>query len=271
MPDASAVKRMVIRHPEQEILPDLVAVEEPLEIRIDGVPLAVTMRTPGHDRQLAAGFCLTEGIIDSPDQIERVEPCFLADYGNIVDVILSEEARPNRQQQLLLARREFYLSSSCGLCGTQSIDRLARHISPLDLSFQVSASLLDELPAKMFAAQEAFAHTGGLHASALFDLQGNLRLLHEDVGRHNALDKVIGDLLLSGQIPCGPAILLLSGRVSFELVQKAARAGIAFICAVGAPSSLAIDSASRFGITLIGFLRSPGRFNIYAEKGRLAE
>jgi FdhD protein len=235
---------------------------------VDGEPLAVTMRTPGHDAELAAGFCLTEGVIDDPDDLERVEPCSLADYGNVVEVTLAENARDKRREQVWRARRNLYLSSSCGLCGTQTIDRLARRIEPLTTAFAVPASVLEHLPTRMGEAQDVFASTGGLHAAALFAPDGRLRLLREDVGRHNAVDKVIGGLLLSGQLPCGPGVLLVSGRASFELVQKAARAGMPFLAAVGAPSSLAAEAAARFGMTLVGFLRA-GRFNVYAGAERV--
>ena len=264
-----AIDRPIIRFPEGTRDHDVVVVEEPLEIRVDDMPLAVTMRTPGHDAELAAGFCLTEGVVDSADDIERVEPCFLADYGNIVVVTLSPDARSNRSQQVADARRELYLSSSCGLCGTKTIDRLERKVRPLTIPFTVGRATLDELPGRMMEAQQTFARTGGLHAAALFDPDGRLRLLREDVGRHNAVDKIVGALLLSGQLVPSPAILLVPGRTSFELVQKAAMAGIPFLAAVGAPTSLAIDAAVRFGMTLVGFLRPGGRFNVYNDEDRV--
>ncbi len=266
----STTERPVIRFPEAARGNDLVVVEEPLEIRIDDLPLVVTMRTPGHDAELAAGFCLSEGVVDSADDIERVEPCFLADYGNVVAVTLSDEASSTRSRQVSDARREFYLSSSCGLCGAKTIDRIEKKIRPLIADFVVRRDTLDALTGRMIEAQKAFALTGGLHAAALFDPEGNLRLLREDIGRHNAVDKIIGALLLSGQLTRGPAILLVSGRVSFEIVQKAAMAGIAFLAAVGAPTSLAIDAAARFGMTLVGFLRDNRRFNVYHDRSRIA-
>ncbi len=268
-PLQSTIEVRVVRFPAGATDAEQLAVEEPLEIRIDGEPLAVTMRTPGHDADLAAGFCFTEGIVDDPDDLIRVEPCNLADYGNVVDVILTSTAREARRTQIERARREFYLSSSCGLCGTQSLDRLARRISTVSTDFTVSETVLTQLPNRMVAAQEVFARTGGLHAAALFTPAGELRLLREDVGRHNAVDKVIGGLLLSGQLPCSPGVLLVSGRASFELVQKAARAGIGFLAAVGAPSSLAVEAAERFGMTLVGFLRDE-RFNAYAHANRIS-
>ncbi len=264
MPSTRAVSRSIVRYPEVRSAQDFVTVEEPLEIRIDGEPLAVTMRTPGHDEELAAGFCFTEAIIASPDDLERVELCALADYGNVVLVTLSEDARRERSAQVRSGRRELYLSSSCGLCGTQTIDRLQRTIKPVQSTMAIDRAVLSALPQKMSDAQETFARTGGLHAAALFHANGEMRLLHEDVGRHNAVDKVIGAMLLSGQLPLAQSILLLSGRISFELVQKAAIAGIPFIAAVGAPSSMAVDAAERFGITLVGFLRGEGQFNLYS-------
>jgi FdhD protein len=258
----------VVRFPAGESADDRLAVEEPLELRVDGEPLAVTLRTPGHDPELAAGFCFTEGIIDDPDDLERVEPCHLADYGNVVNVTLAESARVTRKEAVSMARRELYLSSSCGLCGTQSLDRLERRITRIESSVTVAMSILNRLPTTMAAAQDLFSQTGGLHAAALFTPNGQLRLLREDVGRHNAVDKVIGGLLLSGQLPCDAGVLLVSGRVSFELVQKAARAGIPVLAAVGAPSSLAVAAAERFGLTLVGFLRQ-GRFNVYAGGNRV--
>lgn len=247
---------------------DRVVVEEPLEIRVEDEPLAVTMRTPGNDEELAAGFCLTEGIIREPDELEHVEPCSVAPSGNLVRVRLVGTALEERRRRMARARREIYLSSSCGLCGKLSIDRVEQELRPCHGDFRVAAALLAELPARMRAEQEAFAATGGLHAAALFDLSGELVVLREDVGRHNAVDKVIGHQLLLGSLPFDPGILLVSGRVSFEVVQKAAAAGIALVCAVSAPSTLAIDLASRLDLTLVGFLR-PGRMNVYHDRGRI--
>jgi len=258
----------VVRYPAGTADADVLAVEEPVEIRVDGDPLAVTMRTPGDDPELAAGFCLTEGVIDHPDDLERAEACTLADYGNVVLVTLAGDARGRWQERKGRVRRDLYLSSSCGLCGVETIDRIARRVGPLAAGFAVSSRVLESLPAAMADAQPTFTRTGGLHAAALFTPDGRLRLLREDVGRHNAVDKLIGALLLSGQLPCGPGVLLVSGRASFELVQKAGRAGIGFLAAVGAPSSLAVDAAARFGMTLVGFLR-PDRFNVYAHPERV--
>jgi FdhD protein len=258
----------VIRYPGGTSDTDQLAAEEPLEIRVDGDPLAVTMRTPGHDAELAAGFCLTEGVVDEPDELERAEPCTEADYGNVVNVTLAGAARVGWVEQRTKARRDLYLSSSCGLCGTRTIDRIERRIPPVAHGFVVSPAVLVSLPILMAEVQGVFARTGGLHAAGLFHADGRLRLVREDVGRHNAVDKLIGALLLSGQLPAGPGVLLVSGRASFELIQKAGRAGIGFMAAVGAPSSLAVAAAVRFGMTLVGFLRGE-RFNVYAGAERV--
>ncbi|MGL4462030.1 MAG: formate dehydrogenase accessory sulfurtransferase FdhD [Planctomycetia bacterium] len=254
--------------PRRDAVDDCVAVEEPLEIRIGDEPLAVTMRTPGADVDLAAGFCLTEGIVDHPDDLERVEACALADYGNIVVVTLTEEVLARRREEIACSRRELYLSSSCGLCGKQTIDRLTRRLPRPIGDFSVACRTLWKLPDRMRSAQAAFDRTGGLHAAALFTPAGDLRLLREDVGRHNAVDKLVGAMLLAGGVPIDPGVLLLSGRASFEVVQKAVAAGVAVIAAVGAPSSAAVDAAVAFGVTLVGFLR-PGRLNVYHDPGRL--
>ncbi len=258
----------VVRYPGGTSDIDQLAAEEPLEIRVDGDPLAVTMRTPGHDDELAAGFCLTEGVVDDPDEIERSEPCTEADYGNVALVTLAGAACDRWVEQRTKARRDLYLSSSCGLCGSRTIDRIQRRIPPVAGGFVVSPAVLVRLPDRMGEGQGVFARTGGLHAAGLFHPDGRLRLVREDVGRHNAVDKLIGALLLSGQLPAGSGVLLVSGRASFELIQKAGRAGIGFLAAVGAPSSLAVDAAARFGMTLVGFLRGE-RFNVYAGAERV--
>lgn len=258
---------------------DRLAAEEPLEIRLGDAPLAVTMRTPGHDLELAAGFCLTEGIVREPDDLEAVEPCGEAEHGNVVLVRLSDEAAAKRDEQIRYARRELYLSSSCGLCGKATLDRIEQEVPPIGGRFTVHRGVLGGMPDAMRAAQAAFDQTGGLHAAGLFTPAGELRVLREDVGRHNAVDKVIGHQLLLGRVPIdpsksahpdGPGVLLVSGRASFEIMQKAAMAGIALVAAVSAPSSLAADFAARMGMTLVGFLR-PGRMNVYHDAGRLVE
>jgi len=240
---------------------DLVAVEEPLQIRVGGRDLALTMRTPGHDAELAAGFLFTEGLVRGPDQIAeiRCEP-------NIAMVSL----RPGVKVDLDGAERNFYVTSSCGVCGKASIDALTA-VGCASLSRdmpKVDESVIRALPTKLREAQAVFNRTGGLHASALFTADGELVLLQEDVGRHNALDKLIGRALLDGQLPLRSHVLMVSGRTSFELLQKAVMAGIPVLAAVGAPSSLAVKLARRFGLTLIGFLRDD-RFNSYSEPSRI--
>ncbi|MFP6665259.1 MAG: formate dehydrogenase accessory sulfurtransferase FdhD [Deltaproteobacteria bacterium] len=249
---------------------DRLVVEEPLEIRLAGSPLAVTMRTPGHDEELAAGFALTEGIVACAEDLESVRPCAEAEWGNIVDLKLASAVADKRAYEIGRARREFFLSSSCGLCGKESIDRLRQHIDPIRGDFVVTPAILAALPGQMRLHQEAFAETGGLHAAALFRPTGELVCLREDIGRHNAVDKVIGHELLLGRLPASQGILLVSGRASFELVQKAGRAGIAFLCAISAPSSLAVDLASELGMTIVGFLRDR-RLNVYCGNHRVAE
>jgi FdhD protein len=241
---------------------DLLAVEEPLEIRVGGASVAVTMRTPGADKELAAGFCLTEGIVASPDEIERVEVCSQAEHGNVMDVTLVEEARERRACRVSDAKREMYLSSSCGLCGRQTIDRVFQDVAKISSRFVVERAVLERLPERLREAQPTFNKTGGLHGVALFKPDGTLMVAREDIGRHNAVDKVIGHQALLGRWPVKDAVLLVSGRAGFEIVQKAGIAGIGVIAAVGAPSSLAVDACVKMGITLVGFLR-PGRMNVY--------
>ena len=249
---------------------DLVAVEEPLQIRIgerDIVrDLAITMRTPGHDRELAAGFLFSEGILQSLDQIAGID----ADERGAITVRLAPVV------EIDTASRNFYVTSSCGVCGKASIEALraallAAECAPLggSLAYLDPATLLS-LPEKLHSEQRIFEHTGGLHAAGLFRSDGELLELREDVGRHNAVDKLVGAAFLAGRLPLSACVLMLSGRVSFELVQKAVMAGIPAIAAVGAPSSLAVETAARFGMTLIGFLRD-GRFNVYAGETRLAK
>lgn len=235
---------------------DTLAVEEPLEIRVDGRAVSITMRTPGHDRELAVGFLVGEGILTNPGDLADVQQV----AENVVDVVL----RAGVAVDLSRLERNFYTTSSCGVCGKTSLEslRVTRWLpAPADLP-QVTVATLHALPETLRAAQEAFATTGGLHASGLFTADGALLAVREDVGRHNALDKLIGDATLRGLLPLHQTILLLSGRASFELIQKAAVAGIAVVAAVGAPSSLAVELAREAGITLVGFVRS-GRFNIY--------
>jgi len=247
---------------------DLVACEEPLEIRLGSKenhrPIAITMRTPGHDIELAVGFLFTEGILKSREDIVEAQPCGTG--GNTVRI----EVSPLASVDWGRLQRHFYSTSSCGVCGKSSLDALeVKGLSPLDgANFVVEAHLIVELPARLRAHQEVFDQTGGLHAAALFDSAGTLHAVREDVGRHNAVDKLVGAEFLEGRAPLAQRILFLSGRASFELVQKALVAGIPFIAAVGAPSSLAVDLARRFDITLLGFVRE-GRFNVYHGERRV--
>jgi len=253
---------------------DRLAVEEPLAIRVGPVALAITMRTPGgeggvaHDRELAAGFCLTEGIVTHADEVESVEPCSETREGNVIVVTLTDAANERHQHAIARAKREIYMSSSCGLCGKQTIDKACQTVKKNTDRFTVPREVLDGLPGAMRKTQATFDQTGGLHAAALFTPDGTIRVLREDVGRHNAVDKVIGHELLLGRTPLRSIGLLVSGRSSFEIVQKAAVAGIGLIASVSAPSSMAVDLAVATDITLVGFLR-PGRMNIYHDPGRI--
>ncbi len=235
---------------------DEVAVEEPLEIRVDGEPLAVTMRTPGHDEELALGFLWGEGLINGPREA-GLTPDFAA---NIVEVQGPLTRDP--------ARRRFYTTSSCGVCGKGALEEVAVHSAPVPPGPSVTRQLLAGLPAGL--EQPTFVHTGGLHATGLFDAAGRLVFSREDVGRHNAMDKVIGRALLDGLVPLGERILCVSGRLSFELVQKAAVAGAPILVGVSAPSSLAVSLAQDRGVTLCGFARGD-RVNVYAHPHRVLE
>jgi FdhD protein len=235
---------------------DEVAVEEPLEIRVDGEPLAVTMRTPGHDEELALGFLLAEGLIDRAHDAGPT-----ADLaGNVVEV-----AGPLLRS---VGGRRFYTSSSCGVCGKGALEEVAVHAPPAQPGPVVPRALLAGLPERLLAAQPGFARTGGLHATGLFDPEGMLLAVREDVGRHNAMDKVIGRSLLDGRVPLREDVLCVSGRLSFELVQKAAVAGCGILVGVGAPSSLAIALAREQRMTLIGFARGDA-LNVYAGEERV--
>jgi FdhD protein len=253
-------RRQVSRFPPEDTSEDVLVVEEPLEIRIEGTPLAVTMRTPGHDRDLAAGFLLTEGIIDGLDDLVALEP--IGNSGNVVDCVLAGGVAAHRDQ-VSRATRELYATSSCGICGKASIDRLEVLAGPITTRFDVDAELLLGLPAILSEAQEAFARTGGLHGAALVRPDGTLEVVREDIGRHNAVDKVLGHRLLTDRVPVDDRLLLISSRAGFEVVQKALVAGVPAIAAVGAASTLAVDLASRSGMTLVGFLRAE-RFVRYA-------
>lgn len=247
------------------------AVEEPLEIRLGGRRFTLTMRTPGNDDELAAGFLLAEGFIDSRaelGEIRRVRDAKGAPEANAIDVMLNVPADGLRER----LKRNFTVSSSCGVCGKTSIDALTRRIAPIISALRIAPGEVLAMPARMRAAQAVFAATGGLHAAALFECgAGDPRLLalREDVGRHNAVDKVVGWALRAGMTPLSGHAMMVSGRLSFEIVQKAAAAGIPILCAVSAPSSLAVELAEEAGITLAGFVRDGG-FNVYAHPDRLA-
>ena len=236
---------------------DRVAVEEPLEIRVRGEALAVTMRTPGHDEELAVGFLAGEGLIDlGPEALSAGPTPDLA--ANVIDIDASLRFDPGR--------RRFYTTSSCGVCGKGALEEVSIHAPPLPAGPVVSRSLLASLPARL--VQPAFAATGGVHATGLFDADGTLLLAREDVGRHNAMDKVIGRALLDGELPLRDRLLCVSGRLSFELVQKAAVAGAPILVGVGAPTSLAVQLARDRGLTLCGFARE-SELNVYAGAARV--
>jgi FdhD protein len=249
---------------------DFLAAEEPLEIRIGEDPLSVTMRTPGHDLELAAGFLLTEGLIQRRAQIVALEAdagITAENRGNVVLAKLAPEAAPDFEKM----RRHFFAASSCGICGKASIDSVrARTLVAPNPDFRLDPEVLVRLPEKLRESQAVFGRTGGLHAAALFDGAGELLVLREDIGRHNAVDKVTGWALLEERVPLGNTILLVSGRGGFEIVQKAIVAGLPVVASVSAPSSLAVQLARELGQTLIGFLRGR-RFVIYAGEERIAK
>ncbi len=250
---------------------ETVVVEEPLEIRINGAAVTVTMRTPGSDFELAQGFLLTEGVISTRADVTTVRYCRGAEQDgmntyNTLDVTLA----PGVQMPEVDVTRNFYTTSSCGVCGKASMEAvwLASHHSPGDDPAAVSAATLTELPARLRSAQKVFASTGGLHGAALFSVDGTMLAVREDVGRHNAVDKVIGWALEADRIPLAGSVLLVSGRASFELTQKAVMAGIPILAAVSAPSSLAVDLATQSGLTLIAFLRGDS-MNVYSRADRV--
>ena len=244
---------------------DHLAAEEPLELRIDGKPLTVTMRTPGHDQELAAGFLWTEGLIESAAHIRTIRrlspPGAVRD--NIVDVELSDRSFEPETLQ-----RNFFAASSCGICGKASIEAIrVRGLAPPNPAFRIDPNVLCELPARLRDQQQVFGRTGGLHAAALFNAAGELLVLREDIGRHNAVDKVVGWALMQGLIPLSECALMVSGRGGFEIVQKSLAAGVPLLASVSAPSSLAVKLARELSLTLIGFLRHR-RFVIYSNPER---
>ncbi len=257
-------------HFNTKLKPDLVAVEEPVELRVEGKSIAILMRTPGHDRELAAGFLLSENVIRHADDLFEISECQNPPaegelQGSVLDILLQKGVSPELEK----LSRHVFTSSSCGVCGKTSIDSVFQSCPPLSKdTMKVSAADLLSLPARLNEQQKNFHCTGGLHASALFSRKGELQIIREDVGRHNALDKIIGKSLLEQNTPLSNCILLLSGRISFELMQKALSAGIPFVAGISAPSSLAVKFAQQSGQTLIGFLREHS-FNVYAGEQRI--
>jgi FdhD protein len=262
---------VAVRGDALEVRADRVVGEEPLEIRAAGprqepVAVAVTMRTPGYEDELAVGFLRTEGLIEGPEVV-RVETGDFSAMNQPDDTAIVRLSRAFDASKV--AERHFIATASCGICGKASLDEVATRTEPIPAGEPVvSRTTLLALPDALRGAQRAFDETGGLHASGLFSPTGELRVLREDVGRHNALDKAIGAEVLAGRLPLHDTILMVSGRVSFEIVQKAAVAGIPIICAVSAPSDLAISAADRLGVTLVGFLRGDG-FNVYTHDSRI--
>ena len=266
----SAVPHTVLSFHDQiqSIQEDQLAVEEPLEIRLGGKSLAVTMRTPGHDEELVAGLLYSERVIEGPRDIDVIAHYTGPDddprIGNVINVLLNQPG-PAIHQRL---HRTFFTSSACGLCGKTSLEAIDMDLQPVSGDVTVSLEVLYALAPALAAAQTTFERTGGLHAAALFDAAGQLLALREDVGRHNAVDKVVGHMLLADALPLDQHILMVSGRASFEILQKALVARIPVVAAISAPSSLAVQLALANGITLIGFLR-PGRLNVYANSHRI--
>lgn len=241
---------------------DWLAREEPLEIRVRGQSVAVTMRTPGHDEELACGFLVSEGILKNAGDVLEVAHCRTGEaalFGNVINVFVVSSL----PLDLNALTRHVFASSSCGLCGKASIEAVHQHFPPITRGPIVSAEILRTLPERLIPEQTAFSKTGGVHAAALFNLQGELVILREDVGRHNAVDKVLGWAFLNRNLPLADYILMVSGRASFEIMQKALAASIPVVAAVSAPSSLAVEFACQSGQALVGFLRG-GSFNVYA-------
>ncbi len=254
----------VWRHPDEGVVSDVVAAEAPLQVAIDGQPFAVIMRTPGDDEALALGFLFTEGVVRGMDDVVRIST---SAAGDVVDVACSP-GRAAALAALLADRRSVTMTSSCGLCGRTALDSLHLDLPRCAEEWRVSADLVGALPVRLRQAQPAFDHTGGLHAAGLFNLDGHLEASAEDVGRHNAVDKLLGRMLRAGRLPLRQSLLMVSGRSSFEIVQKAWQGGIPLVAAVSAPSSLAVQLAEDAGMTLLGFVRDH-RFNVYAHRARI--
>ena len=253
---------------QAEVQEDAVAIEEPLEIQLGGAPLAVMMRTPGHDEDLALGFLVTERVVASPAQVLSVRHCRAVSDPEASENVLRVVLAPGVEVDLDALRRNLYASSSCGICGKATIANALVSAPPLVDASRFEAGFFTALPQRLEAAQPAFAATGGLHAAGLFNPEGELLVVREDVGRHNAVDKVIGWALRADRLPLAGHVLLVSGRISYELVQKALVARIPVLAAVSAPSSLAVELAQSARLTLIGFLRGSS-FNVYGEPSRV--
>jgi FdhD protein len=275
MPSTTAARRVVDRRTVVAVRDgtvarrqDALAGEEPMEIRVNGAAVSVTMRTPGNDFELALGFCLTEGIVDDPDQVRAIRYCVgeEAQEYNVVDVHLVDP-RPVPDS----LRRKVYTTSSCGLCGTASIDAVRKRVPDVSGdALRMAPEVLARLPERLRAAQRVFERTGGLHAAGVFAADGELVCLREDVGRHNAVDKVIGWAATERRLPLTGHALMVSGRIAFEIAQKALVAGFPMVTAVSAPSSLAVELADSAGMTLVGFLRGPS-MNIYCAPHRVVD
>jgi len=274
-----AIRRVATASDRAPSANDVVATEEPLGIRLgysrpDGSraeeDVSITMRTPGHDEDLAVGFLFTEGIIHARSEVLGVVPRGQPDENGLINSVRVDLA-PGVKVDFKRLERHFYTSSSCGICGKASIDAVAvqGHFDLHNVALRIAAAALGRLPAALAARQAVFAQTGGLHASALFDESGTIVAVREDVGRHNALDKLVGDALLHDRVPLTGHGIVVSGRASFELMQKAKMAGCALVAAVGAPSSLAVEIAQQFGITLVGFLKRDS-FNVYSRPDRVS-
>ena len=258
------VRRWSRTGPRTVAVPDAVAMEEPLELRVDSRSVAVLMRTPGHDEELAAGFLLTEGVITSARDLLSVKRHPRNREGNVLDVFLAEGVSydPGR------LTRNVFAASSCGMCGAMAIDAVRRHFPKVRSELRLTAEALLGLPPRMREAQAGFAASGGIHAAALFEEGRELLAVREDVGRHNAVDKLLGWAVANGLLPLSNVVLVVSGRASFEILHKALAGGVPIVAAVSAPSSLAVEFAHRNGQTLVGFLRDD-RFNVYSRPGRI--
>jgi FdhD protein len=270
--NVARVRALAVRDGAVVERPEVLAAEEPMEIRVEGpgqapASVAVTMRTPGGDFELAVGFLYTEGLISGREDVESVSYCEdLAPDEQHYNVVTVNLARPFDADAL---RRNFFANSSCGICGKASLDDVEVHCAPLAPGPVVTGRTISAMPQALRERQRVFEQTGGLHAAGLFTAEGSLVSLREDVGRHNAVDKIVGEALLGGALPLSEHVVQVSGRIGFEIVQKAARAGVPILAAVGAPSSLAVDAADRLGMTLVGFVRDE-RFNVYTHAERVA-